>query len=182
MTAILIVERDQAACDFMTDALEMGLLAAVECEHSGKSGLKAIEGGCFDLAIIDVNLTEVSGLELAQKAANRNIPALLCGGGADAVSKAKALDLPHLSNPFHADELISTAAQILILNTENIRKTGVAVSRLRATVARLQVDLETSRRLIEQSKSLVERATMSLSCSNGLTWSVEPPTEQNGEN
>jgi DNA-binding response OmpR family regulator len=49
--------------------------------------LRAIEKVGFDLAIIDVNLPEISGYELARRAANRNIPTLLSSGHPDADAK-----------------------------------------------------------------------------------------------
>jgi CheY-like chemotaxis protein len=41
--------------------------------------LQAIETAGLDLAIIDVNMPESSGYELARRAANRNIPTLSSG-------------------------------------------------------------------------------------------------------
>jgi CheY-like chemotaxis protein len=52
----------------------------VRCERTGSLALRAIETAGFDLAIIDVNMPEISGYELAKRAANRNIPALLSSG------------------------------------------------------------------------------------------------------
>jgi CheY-like chemotaxis protein len=49
----------------------------VRCERTGSLALQAIETAGFDLAIIDVNMPEISGYELARRAANRNIPTLL---------------------------------------------------------------------------------------------------------
>jgi CheY-like chemotaxis protein len=48
-----------------------------------------METAGFDLAIIDVNMPEISGYELARRAANRNIPALLSSCHPHAGAKLK---------------------------------------------------------------------------------------------
>jgi two-component system sensor histidine kinase/response regulator len=83
MTAILVAEDDPGICDFLTDLLENDLAARVRCEQTGSLALRAIETAGFDLAIIDVNMPEISGYELARRAANRNIPKLLSSGHPD---------------------------------------------------------------------------------------------------
>ena len=56
------------------------MAAVVRSASTGTLGAEAIETGAFDLAIIDVLMPELSGYELAKRAANKNIPALLCTG------------------------------------------------------------------------------------------------------
>jgi DNA-binding response OmpR family regulator len=87
MTAILVAEDEPGICDLLTDVLETELYAMVRCERTGSLALLAIETAGFYLAIIDVNMPEISGYELAKRAANRNIPALLSGGHPDAGAK-----------------------------------------------------------------------------------------------
>src|SRR4051794_36159807 len=70
VTAILVVERDPGVCNFLIDALENELSAFVKCVDTGSLGAKAIDTGCFDLAIIDVGMSQISGYELAKRAAN----------------------------------------------------------------------------------------------------------------
>jgi CheY-like chemotaxis protein len=77
MTAILVAEDDPDICDLLTDVLEVELAAKVRCERMGSLALQAIETAGFDLAIIEVNMPEISGYELAWCAASRNIPTLL---------------------------------------------------------------------------------------------------------
>jgi CheY-like chemotaxis protein len=76
MTAILVAADDPGICDFLTDVLEVELAATVRCKRTGSLALRAIETAGFDLAIIDVNMPEIAGYELARRAANRNIPTL----------------------------------------------------------------------------------------------------------
>ena len=94
MTAILVAEDDPGICDLLTDVLEVEFAAMVRCERTGNLALQAIETAGFDLAIIDVNMPEISGYELARRAANRNIPTLLSSGHPDANAKLQELNVP----------------------------------------------------------------------------------------
>src|ERR1700759_4660754 len=95
MTAILVAEDDPGICDLLTDILEIELAAMVRCELTGSLALQAIETAGFDLAIIDVNMPEISGYELARRAANRNIPVLLSSGHRDADIKLRDIECPY---------------------------------------------------------------------------------------
>src|ERR1700689_4635132 len=101
MTSILVVEDDPGICDLLTDLLEVDLAARVRCERTGSLARRAIETAGFALAIIDVNMPEISGYELARRAANRNIPTLLSSGHPDADIKLKKCACPYLVKPYH---------------------------------------------------------------------------------
>jgi DNA-binding response OmpR family regulator len=110
MTAILVAEDDPNICDLLTDILEVELYATVRCERTGRLALRAIETAAFDLAIIDVNLPEISGYELAMRAANRNLPALLSSGHPNDDAKLRKYEFPYLAKPYRVGKLISEAA------------------------------------------------------------------------
>lgn len=76
MTTILVVENDPNVRDFLIRILELEFAAVVRSASTGTLGAEAIETGAFDLAIIDALMPEVSGYDLAQRAASRNVPAL----------------------------------------------------------------------------------------------------------
>jgi CheY-like chemotaxis protein len=97
MTAILAAAHDPSLCDLLTEVLETELAAIVRCERSWNLALQAIETGAVDLAIIDANMLEVLGYELAKRAADRNIPALLSSGHPDAAAKLGQYGLPYLA-------------------------------------------------------------------------------------
>jgi CheY-like chemotaxis protein len=48
------------------------------------------------------------GLELAARAANRNIPSLLCTGHPDALAQLQEHDYPHLAKPFRGIHVLFT--------------------------------------------------------------------------
>jgi CheY-like chemotaxis protein len=122
MTAILVAEDDPGICDLLTDVLQVELAARVRCERTGSLALQAIETAAFDLAIIDVNMPEISGYELARHAADRNIPTLLSSGHPDTDIKLKELECPYLTKPYRVTDLIGEAAEAITHAHENIRR------------------------------------------------------------
>ena len=155
VTAILVAEDDPGICDLLTVVLETELSATVRCERSGSLALHAIETAGFDLAIIDVNMPEISGYELARRAANRNIPTLLSSGHPDADIKLKEYECPYLAKPYRVADLISKAAEAITQADENIRCIKASLAKLAATTEGLKADLAESNRLINESKAIL---------------------------
>jgi CheY-like chemotaxis protein len=94
MTAILVAEHDPEVCSLVSEILQYDLLAKVVCVGTGTLAAQAISKASFDLAIIDVNMPEISGYELARRAANRNIPTLLSSGHPDADAELRGSECP----------------------------------------------------------------------------------------
>ena len=142
MTTILVVENDPNVSDFLTNVLEAEFAALVRSASTGTLGAEAIETGAFDLAIIDVLTPEVSGYELAKRAANKNVPALLCAGHPDALAKLKLCGCPHLAKPFKIADLVFEAATIITHAAENIRRVKASLAQLQIAAAGLQVAMD----------------------------------------
>jgi DNA-binding NtrC family response regulator len=159
MTSILLAEDDPGICDLLTGVLEDELAAMVRCERTGSLALRAIETSGFDLAIIDVNMPEVSGYELARRAANRNIPALLSSGHPDATATLQECEFPHLAKPYRIDELVEAASIAITHGRENIRRIEASLARLEATTEGLKAAMAESDRLIKESKALLARCS-----------------------
>jgi DNA-binding response OmpR family regulator len=122
VTAILVAEDDPGICNFLTEVLKTEFSARVRCERTGSLALQAIETAAFDLAIIDATMPEISGYELAKRAADRNIPTLLSSGHPDANIKLKDWGCPYLAKPYRVAELIGEAAEAITHADENIRR------------------------------------------------------------
>jgi CheY-like chemotaxis protein len=155
MTVILVAEDDPDICDLLTDLLEVELVATVRCEQTGSLALQAIETAGFDLAIIDVNMPEISGYELARRAANRNIPTLLSSGHPDADLKLRDVECPYLAKPYRVADLIGVAAEAITHADENIRRIKASLARLAATTEGLKAAMAESERLINESKAIL---------------------------
>ena len=117
--------------------------------------MQAIETAGFDLAIIDVNMPEISGYELARRAANRNIPTLLTSGHPDADIKLKEYECPYLAKPYRVADLICEAAEAITHADENIRRIKASLAKLEATTEGLKADLVESNRLMSESKAIL---------------------------
>ena len=155
MTTILVVENDTDVSDFLTDTLEMELAAVVRSASTGTLGAEAIETGAFDLAIIDVLIPELSGYELAKRAANKNVPALLCTGHPDVLVELEKCGCPHLAKPFKIAELVYEAATVITHAAENIARVKASLAQLQITAAGLKATMDDSKRLIQESKALL---------------------------
>jgi CheY-like chemotaxis protein len=133
MTAILVAERDPQVCIVVSEILKYDLLARVVCVDTGTLAAQAIGTASFDLAIIDVNMPDISGYELARHAANRNIPTLLSTGHPDADAELTGSEFPHISKPFRTAELVSQAAIAITQAAENIRRVKAFLATIQAT-------------------------------------------------
>jgi CheY-like chemotaxis protein len=138
MTAILVAEDDAGICDVLTDTFEVELGATVRCEQTGSRALEAIETAGFDLAIIDVNMPEISGYELAGRAAARNIATLLSSGHPDADGELRKYECPYLTKPYRVTDLIGKAAEAITHADDNIRRIKASLARLAATTEALK--------------------------------------------
>jgi len=155
MTTILVAENDPGVCDLLTDLLEVEFAATVRCERTGSLALRAIETAGFDLAIIDVSMPEISGYELARRAANRNIPTLLSSRHSDTEAKFKKFRCPYLAKPYRAVDLICKSAKAITQAAENIRGIRASLAKLEATTEGLKADFAESNGLIRQSKAIL---------------------------
>jgi CheY-like chemotaxis protein len=155
MTAILVADHNPGICDLLTDLLEVELAAKVRCERTGSLALRAIEMAGFDLAIIDVNMPDISGYELARSAANRNIPALLSSGHPDADIKLNEFEWPHLTKPYRIADLITEAAKAITHAEENIRRIRASLAKVQANTEGVKADLAETDRLTSMSKAIL---------------------------
>jgi CheY-like chemotaxis protein len=155
MTAILVAEDDPGICDLLTDLLAVEFAATVRCERTGSRALQAIETAGFDLAIIDVNMPEISGYELARQAANRNIPTLLSSGHPDADAKLKELQCPYLAKPYGITDVVYESAKAITQAGENIRRVKASLAKLEATTEGLKAAIAESHRLMNENKAIL---------------------------
>jgi DNA-binding NtrC family response regulator len=150
-----VVDNDPLVCDLVADLMEVDLAAEVKRAMTGTLAAQAIDGGVFDLAIIDVFMPEISRFKLAERAANRNIPSLLCTGHPAALAQLQEHGFPHVAKPFEAADLIHEAAKAITATAENIARVKASAARLQATAEGLNDAIDESRRLVQQSKALI---------------------------
>ena len=113
---ILIVDDDEDFADGLMEVFELDGHHPVMV-HSGKDAISAIEGGVFDVALIDIGLPDMNGAEClrAIRAARPGLPCfLLTGYSADDLAnqgiEAGAMEI--LTKPIDPDTLSRRLAAI----------------------------------------------------------------------
>jgi DNA-binding NtrC family response regulator len=155
MTKVLVVDSNPLVCDLVADIMEVDLAAEVKRAMTGTLAAEAIEGGAFDLAIIDVFMPGNSGFNLAERAANRNIPSLLCTGHPDALAQLQEHNYPYVAKPFRVADLVYEAAKAITASAENIARVKASAAKMLATAEGLRDAIDESRWLVQESKALI---------------------------
>jgi DNA-binding response OmpR family regulator len=96
MIKVLLVVRDPMLGNVLAIGMDCHFGALVT--RAMTPGVEALEHERFDLAVLDVLLPDISGFELAETAANRNIPVLLATGDAEVEAKLQEHGYPYLAN------------------------------------------------------------------------------------
>ena len=118
MKRILIVEDDVNILDIVAFNLEAAGYQTVKCER-GDEGLKLLKEQEFDLAILDIMLPAVSGLEiLAQIRKISDIPIILMSAKTseeDKLAGFSSLADDYITKPFSVKELVARVGVHLML-------------------------------------------------------------------
>ena len=117
MASVLIIEDEPALATALARVCErLGWRA--ELRASGTAGLEALAGGGFDLAILDIGLPDLSGLEVLEKARARSplLPVVIItahGKLENAVTARKLGAAAYLVKPLDLREIQRTLQQVL---------------------------------------------------------------------
>jgi DNA-binding NtrC family response regulator len=150
---ILVVDDDALVCEVLTDCLQEDLGAKVECALTGERGALMIAGMRFDLTLIDALLPDVSGIALAEFAADEDTAALMTSGHPQVSETLDRFDFPYLEKPFDIASLIAEATSIIRDTRENIRRVKTSAAQMRASAEALNAAMEKSRRLLDAIKA-----------------------------
>ncbi len=112
--AILVVDDEPLVLDVIARALE-GTFDVTACER-GKQAVAEIEKGAFSAVICDINMPNMSGIELlrAVRDLDPDLPVLLVTGQPTWEGAAQAIEygvFRYLPKPFNLDELRETVKQ-----------------------------------------------------------------------
>lgn len=108
---ILIVEDEQKIADFVTQGLTNSGFKVVHCAD-GLSGWDALRSGDFAVAVLDVMLPGITGLELLSRARHSGLltPIIILSAKGDLDDRLKGFKTgadDYLSKPFYTEELIA---------------------------------------------------------------------------
>ena len=117
MAKILVVEDDRLVAQAVVDALKFAQ-HIVECVDDGKEGLDRLLLYQYDIAILDLNLPSIPGIEIARnyRASGGMLPLLMLTGRGDISDKESGFDSgvdDYLTKPFDVRELIARVRVLL---------------------------------------------------------------------
>jgi len=114
---ILVVEDEQRIADLIQRGLE-GAGYQVDLAHEGRTALERIHEVDYDLLILDIMLPDLDGLQVLEKARNRQVspPVLILSALGDVDDRVKGLDLgadDYLVKPFAFPELLARVKALI---------------------------------------------------------------------
>lgn len=116
MNRILIIDDDRELCALIKRSVLTENIEADFC-HSGREGLARLEGGVYQLVILDVMMPGMDGFEtLEQIRRESSLPILMFTSKNDSISKVRGLRAgadDYLTKPFDMDELIARIISLI---------------------------------------------------------------------
>ena len=113
---VLLVDDDRELCQMLTEYLAAERFD-VKSVHDGGEALAELQGGEFEIVILDVMLPSVGGLDVLRKlGATYPTPILMLTARGDDVDRIVGLELgadDYLSKPFNPRELVARIRAIL---------------------------------------------------------------------
>lgn len=110
MQKILIIEDDKSIAEIQKDYLEMSGYE-VFTVHDGKSGLDELSENNFDLAVLDLMLPEIDGMEILRiLGEKKEFPIIVLSARDEEMYKVKALNLgadDYITKPFSMGEFVA---------------------------------------------------------------------------
>lgn len=135
---ILLVEDDLALSDALSDSLRRHGYA-VNCVHTGKQALLALNAESCDLAILDLGLPDMDGLAVLKEVRNRRqtLPILILTARDSVTDKVAGLDSgadDYLAKPFDMTELFARL-RVLERRLGNAQSSSIEIGTVKLDVA-----------------------------------------------
>lgn len=134
MLQVLVVDPNTDLSGIVADCLHETFGTFVSRAVSGETATQVLRKLPCDLALIEAMLPDMSGFELAERAASRNVPAVLMSGHPKGLQTAKAHRFPYLEKPFSLRDLSDAAKTALREGQRNIEVVHDSFQSLAATL------------------------------------------------
>ena len=135
MAHILIVEDEEHIAQMIDATLALGGHTSARCADGGEAPAR-IEGGGFDLILLDVMLPGLDGFSVMEQIRTANIPVIFLSAMQQVTDKVRGLRLgaeDYISKPFEPLELLARVDVVL-------RRRGQGVSLLEYGLIRQDLD------------------------------------------
>lgn len=114
---ILVVDDERGFTEIISDHLRAGNFE-VDCANSGTAALDLFKGGKYHLAILDIMMPDLDGLQVLQKLrkSGDNTPVIFLTARAEEADKIKGLGLgadDYITKPFSMGELLARVRTVL---------------------------------------------------------------------
>ena len=149
MARILLVQDDPEFCEAISDYLKSSPSDELQYAFNGHAGAALLSGGRFEIALIDANLPDRSGVELARAADNQNVPVLMLSDSPHASAELECLHYRYLQKPFAVDVLIAETRQVLLDRRANVNRIKESFSKMGASLDALRAEMAESHRLFD---------------------------------
>jgi DNA-binding response OmpR family regulator len=154
MLQVLVVDPDTEVAAVLADELQETFGALVSRAASGEVAAQVLSRLPCDLAVIEAMLPDISGFELAERAANGNVPALMISGHPQGQQACRIHGYPHLDKPFGLRDLVAAAKVSLSHGQQNIGRLHKAYQSLTATIGRTQTVREQGRQIRDEARQI----------------------------
>lgn len=156
-TQFLLVHRDPTECRFIAECLRQKMGAMVESTSFIAEGQQLIAQKHFDLALIEVVLPDVAGIELAALAANQNVPVLLLSENSVSTDHARRLGYPYLEKPFDVDLLVAELVALMQRTRHAVREAAASGHRMVSAMQSLAAEVNEANRRFDLIMSRLRR-------------------------
>jgi DNA-binding response OmpR family regulator len=147
----LVVEDEATVSNVMKLALEEHCHADVTVCDTGAIALDWLGRNWFDFALVDVILPDMSGFEVADRAADLHIPVLFTSGHPDAQLLCQHYSVPLLAKPFLSTLLIERTTELIRQGSVNVAALAAACATLREINGDLRSVISRAQRLVKES-------------------------------
>ncbi len=144
---LLIVDPDDGVADVLAKSMATLCGAVTARASDGATAMEFIEHRHVDLAVSEVLLPDISGYDLAERAANHNVAVLLLPGRFEDQRKCKSSGYPHLDRPFSMAAL-ARALPMAMRDAQQI------MQRIHQSHAELMATLEQRATLVSEARQL----------------------------
>lgn len=115
MATVLVVDDDRSIAEVLERYLDAAGFSAV-CVYDGTQALEVATAAPPDLALLDVTLPGMDGLELTRRFCARGIPVILVTARQDSVDRLVGLELgadDYITKPFSPREVVARVKNVL---------------------------------------------------------------------
>jgi DNA-binding response OmpR family regulator len=151
---VLIVDNNADVAETLKYAIEIYCGATATCAETGAAAVRALRTEVLDVAVIDPGLPDMSGFELAERAADSNVPVLLVSGHPGRQEICQSYKYPWLAKPFSLSELGAAVTDISNASSQNIARIHNAYAHLRANLERANRLTVAASRIANESQKI----------------------------